>query len=129
MCIRDRAYVTLRTADFSSCPGNINGLLVIDIDNVNNVDLLTEIEMTSPFGMTVIGTDLYVGEGENGLKIFDITNRKRPSLKASHDIEAYDIIADPFDSSIVFIAGPGGLSQFTIDGQTENLSLKSVVTY
>lgn len=125
----DVAYVTLRTADFSDCPGNINGLLVVDIHNVNNVDLLTEIEMTSPYGMTVIGTDLYVGEGENGLKIFDISNRKKPKLKTQHDFEAYDIIADPFDNRIVFIAGPHGLSQFEIEGNNEVLDLQSTLSY
>jgi len=126
---QDVAYVTLRTGDFSDCPGDVNGLLVVDVENLSKAYLLTEIQMSSPYGMTVIGKDLYVGEGKNGLKIFDISNYKKPKLKAEHDIEAYDIISDPFDNKIVFIAGPHGLSQFTILGDNEVLDLQSTLRF
>lgn len=122
------SYVTLRTADFSLCPGNINALLVIDVSDLSNPVQLQEIQMQSPFGMSVIGVNLYVGEGENGLKVFDVNDRKNPVLIQSiEDIEAYDIIADPQNSEIIFIAGPNGIDQYLIDGN-QSLLLKSHIS-
>ncbi len=125
----DVAYVTLRTADFSDCPGNINALLVIDVTDVRDARLLEEIAMASPYGMSIINEDLYVGEGENGLKIYDISNRKKPILKEQHDIEAYDVIVDPTNKNVVFIAGPNGLSQFLVDDEASVFDLQSQLSY
>lgn len=122
---QDVAYVTLRTADFSDCPGSINALVVVDMDDISNTTPEQEITMTSPYGMTIINDQLYVGEGTSGLKIFDVNNTKNPQLvKTITDVEAYDIIADPTDSEIIFIAGPNGLTQFGIDNDL-NFDFKS----
>ena len=123
------AYITLRTADFSECPGNINALVVLDINNLSNPKEVDEIAMNSPYGMTVIGDRLYVGEGLNGLKVFDVSLNDNPILQMHFtDIEAYDIIADPTNSNIVFIAGPDGLMQF-INGSADQLELKSTIAF
>lgn len=108
----ETAYVTLRTADFSACPGNTNSLLVIDISNLSSPSQVKEIPMNSPYGMTIIDDLLYVGEGIHGLKIYDISSANNPILLEYHQLEAYDIIADPIDKNIIFIAGPDGLKQF-----------------
>ena len=119
------AYVTLRTGDVSNCPGDINALVVLDIENINNPTQRQEIEMESPFGMTMIGDKLFVGEGANGLKIFDATDRTNLVLdKWDQSVEAYDVIPHPVRADLVLIAGPGGLGQYKID-QTSTLDLVS----
>ena len=122
------AYITLRnSADDTRCQGNINTLIVVDIEDISQPKEIQTIEMTSPYGMTTIGNHLFVGEGENGLKIFDIINNQQPELvNQIPTVEAYDIISDPQNSNIIFIAGPQGLSQFTID-ENLNLNIQSTI--
>jgi len=123
------AYITLRTADFSECPGNINALVVLDVTNLSNPVELDEIAMNSPYGMTVIDDRLYVGEGENGLKVFNVTDNRQPQIENHYaNIEAYDIIADPSNNQIIFIAGPDGLNQFE-KNSTEQLEFKSTIAF
>ena len=126
---KEMAYVTLRTADFSNCPGDVNALVVLDLQDISNPDQLHELQMSSPYGMSVIEDKLYVGEGENGLTIFDIEDERNPELIESiKDIEAYDIISDPIDKKIIFIAGPDGLQQYTM-GVNESLELNSTILF
>lgn len=125
----DVAYVTLRTGDISNCPGDENALVVLDINNIQTPQSIQEITMESPYGMTLIGDQLFVGEGANGLKIFDATNRKDIEL-AKHDesIEAYDVIAHPTRADMVLIAGPNGLGQYAVEGGTD-LGLVSQIDF
>ena len=115
--VDDVAYVTLRTGDFTNCPGDENALIVLDISTIQAPQEVQEITMSSPYGMTLINDLLYVGEGANGLRIFDVTDRKKP-VQLTHDksVTAYDVIAHPTKSDVLLIAGPDGLSQYQIDG-------------
>ncbi|MFT4663176.1 MAG: hypothetical protein ACI8YQ_001937 [Polaribacter sp.] len=123
-------YITLRTADFSNCPGNINALVVLDIENLDSPKELEEIAMESPYGMTIVGNMLFVGEGENGLSIFDITDKKDPKLlKKDEEIKAYDILPHPSNANLILVAGTDGLSQYTMDGSTVDLSINSRIDY
>jgi hypothetical protein len=118
----DLAFITLRTADFSLCPGNINALLTIDISDLSNPIQISETQLASPYGMSVINDKLYVGNGENGLSIFDVSQPKNPILiQTNNDIVAYDIIADPANSDYIFVAGLNGMNQYKIG---EDLSLQ-----
>jgi hypothetical protein len=124
----ETAYLTLRTGDFAECPGDVNGLYVLDISG-NWAFELHQIEMLSPFGMTLIGDELFVGEGENGLKIFDVTDRRNPILKTwEKSITAFDIIAHPTREGMILIAGPNGFSQFQINSNFE-FELLSAINY
>ncbi len=124
----DVAYVTLRTGDFSECPGNINAMLVIDVSRIDRIHELEEINMSSPYGMSIIGDQLYVGQGNNGLEIYDISNPRKPEHLNSVDIEAFDIIADPVNADFIFIAGPNQLSQFKI-GDTQSFDMQSQIGF
>lgn len=125
----DVAYVTLRTGDISNCPGDENALVVLNIENIQTPFALQEITMESPYGMTLIGNRLFVGEGANGLKIFDATDRRNLVLE-KHDqtIEAYDVIAHPTRTDLVLIAGPNGLGQYAVAGGTD-LGLISQIAF
>ncbi len=112
----DVAYVTLRTGDVGNCPGDENALLVLDV-KTSNPTQLQEIEMESPFGMTIVGSKLYVGEGSNGLKVFNIEDKQNITLDTwEPNIEAYDIIHHPTNPNLILIAGPVGISQYEIEG-------------
>ena len=127
--VEDAAYVTLRTADFSPCPGNINALVVIDISDLNNASQVMEIQMASPYGMTFFNDQLFVGEGENGLRIFNATNKLAPELIVwDKSIKAYDVLPHPSNSSLVLIAGPFGLDQYQINNDL-SLNLKSSIAF
>ncbi len=123
--VDDVAYVTLRTGDVSNCPGDENSLIVLDISNIGNPVTAQEIEMVSPYGLTLANSKLYVGEGKNGLKIFDATDKMNLTLESfDQSIEAYDVIHHPTNTNILLVAGPNGLGQYEIEGE-DRLSLVS----
>lgn len=123
------AYVTLRTADFSDCPGNVNALLAIDITDLNNPIQREEVVMQSPFGMTIQNDKLFVCEGENGLKIFDISNKVSPQLiETITSVKAYDVILHPTNSNIILLAGPDGLNQYEVTSDY-SFTLESTIQF
>lgn len=128
--VGDIAYVTLRTGDEMNCPGDENALVVVNTSNLRNPFQVQEIVMESPYGMTLIGDKLYVGEGASGLKIFDATDRDN-IIEIKHDtsVQAYDIIAHPFRQDLILIASPNGFGQYEIDAATEDLSLLSWISH
>lgn len=117
------AYVTLRSGN--ECPGDINSLNVVDINTITNPILLQQIQMKSPYGMSIIADKLYVGEGENGLRIFDASNgRSLSEIDRITDVSAYDVIPHPEDEHILLIASSDGLTQYHLNdnGDLETLS-------
>ena len=128
--VGDIAYVTLRTGDEAECPGDENALVVVNTSNLNSPFQVQSINMVSPFGMTLIGNNLFVGEGENGLKIFDATDRSNlVEIKYDTSVKAYDIIAHPFKSNLILIASPNGFGQYEVDNTNDNLSLLSWISH
>ena len=123
------AYLTLRTGDFSGCSGDENTLDVIDISNINSPFDIASIPMTSPYGMTVVNNYLFVGEGVNGLTVFDVTNPQNPVESTSLSIEAYDIMPHPTDPTIILTAGHSGLEQYSIDYGSMSMTLISSIVY
>jgi len=122
------AFVTLRTGDVGNCPGDENALLVLDISNTQPQQI-QEIEMESPFGMMMANNRLYVGEGANGLKVFDATDKSDLKLESwEPNIEAYDVIYHPSNPNLLLIAGPTGISQYEIEGGVD-YSLISTLTF
>lgn len=116
----ETAYLTIRTGDFAECPGDDNQLLVLDISDPNFVSEIQRVDMESPFGMNLVGDKLYVGEGSNGMKVFDATDRRNLKLlRADHSVEAYDVLAHPNRADVLLIAGPGGLTQYQLSGNFE----------
>lgn len=123
------AYISLRTGDFSECPGNTNALVVLDIENLQAPSQVAEIEMRSPYGMAAIGGLLFVGEGANGLTIFDATNPlDLKEIRHDSNIEAYDILQHPTRTDLILIAGTTGLEQYALDTDL-SLSLQSKINY
>jgi hypothetical protein len=124
------AYLTLRTGDFSGCSGDVNSVSVLNISNVSNPIKIDEFPLTSPYGMTLINNKLFVGEGENGITIFDAANPSSlVQLTHNSSIKAYDIIKHPTLIDVVLTTGSNGLTQYKIDYNNLNFQLLSTINY
>ncbi len=126
----DVAYLTLRSGDFSGCSGDENSLEIIDISNANMPVQLNAISMYSPYGMNIINDYLFVGEGSNGLTIFNASNPQNLILTTTKEnIEAYDIMMHPSIPNRILTTGQNGLEQYNIDFATMDISFLSRVDY
>jgi hypothetical protein len=124
------AYLTLRTGDFSGCSGDVNSISILNISNVSNPIKIDEFPLTSPYGMTLINNNLFVGEGENGITIFDAANPSSlVQLTHNSSIKAYDIIKHPTLIDVVLTTGSNGLTQYKIDYNNLNFQLLSTINY
>ena len=119
----NRAYVTLRNV--SSCNRGTNALEIIDITNPNNPTLVKNYQMTSPHGLAVDNNLLFLCEGDNGFKVFDISNEQELKL-LTHltTFKAYDVIAR---NGTVIITGEDGVFQYHYNETTGALELQSKI--
>ena len=123
---RDIAYVTLRGGD--DCNGDVNTLNVVARNASSSYSAIQTIELPSPYAMLRVGNQLYVGEGTNGFRIFEIGNDWTLSEREHHpDITAFDMIPHPTRNDILLFAGPDGIFQFEIS--SEEYTLLSSITY
>lgn len=107
----DFAYVTLR--DGSRCESFTNQLDVVDISNINNPQLRRSYNMTNPHGLAVVNDDLYICDGDAGLRVFDKSDLDKiddNQIEHLKDMHAYDII--PLTADHMIVVGEGGLYQF-----------------
>ena len=126
----DVAYLTLRTGDLGGCAGDQNTLDVLDISNISNPTLLHSIVMESPYGMRMIDQYLFVGEGDNGLSVFDATDPRNPVLVThSADVQAFDIMQHPTANDVLLITDQGGLMQYQVNYSTMSFSELSSINY
>ena len=105
------AYVTLRNG--SRCQSFTNQLDVIDITNVENPQLKKSYDMTNPHGLAVVNEDLYICDGDAGLRVFDKSDLNKiddNQIEHIDDINAYDII--PLTNDHMIVVGDGGLYQY-----------------
>lgn len=108
------AFVTLRSENSDGWCGDsfTNQLEVIDISDVTNAQRLYEFNMTSPYGLGLDGNILFVTEGDDGLKIFDIKDVSKIDqnlLQHMTGFNAYDVI--PLNGTLI-LTGNDGLYQF-----------------
>jgi len=71
------AYVTVRAG--TNCGGDINALIVYNINEVLNPIETNRIQLNNPYGLGLNGQTLYVCDGNNGLKVFDVTSPHHPN--------------------------------------------------
>lgn len=125
------AYLTLRAAGNEGCNANgDNSLTVIDLTVEEEPESLQVIEMESPYGMAMLGWYLFVGEGTNGIKVFDASNpRNLVEVAAITGVEAYDVMRHPSNPYILMTTSSDGLEQYEIDYNTFILTPLSTVVY
>ncbi|WP_020600694.1 LVIVD repeat-containing protein [Spirosoma panaciterrae] len=106
------AYVTLRTG--TNCRNQsvtANSLDVIDISNVSNPKLLKSYQMTNPRGLGADSSLLFVGEGDYGLRVMDISNPLDvKELEYFYNTKTYDVI--PTRKRLI-VTGPTGIYQYS----------------
>lgn len=104
------AYVTLRSG--TNCRNlTANSLDVVDISNLGSPKLLKSYPMKNPHGLGVDGSLLFVGEGDYGLKVMDISNPADVREIQSFDTtKTYDVIPN---QKRLIVTGPDGIYQYS----------------
>jgi len=107
------AYVTLRNG--SACQSFINQLDVIDISTITSPKLIKTFPMTNPHGLSIRDSQLYICEGEHGLKIFDASdseNIDKNLIANLETIKSTDVISLP--NSLILVIGSDGFYQYDV---------------
>lgn len=117
------AYVTVRTG--TTCGGNTNALLVYNIRNILNPTQQNVVPLSNPHGLGIKGNRLYVCNGADGLKTYNLTNPLQPSLiKTTFGETYYDVIVD---NDILIAMVEGGTALYQIN-PNDNLQLLAKIT-
>ena len=109
------AYVTLRNG--GPCDRAINQLDVVDISDVQRPTLVKNFPMHNPHGLSVQNNTLYLCDGNQGLKVYDVTDKFNISENLQfrdRDIrKAYDVIPNP-DNGTLIVVGKEGIFQYDV---------------
>lgn len=120
----DYAYVTVRSG--GPCGGNINQLDVIDISTISSPVLIRSFQLKNPHGLGIDGNELFVCDGEAGLKVFDATNPATSGDNLLHrfkNIQATDVI--PL-GNIAMVIGEDGIYQYDYSNPEEMVLLSEI---
>jgi len=116
------AYVTLRGGVNCRRFATLSSLDVVDISDLKNPQLVHTQAMQSPYGLGTDGNQLFVCEGDNGLKIFDVSTPTQPKLQQTlKEVKSFDVI--PLNK-VLLVTGDGGFLQYSYEkeGKMELLS-------
>ncbi|MDP1676069.1 MAG: hypothetical protein Q8L88_04325 [Bacteroidota bacterium] len=85
------AYVTIR--DGNTCGAGSNQLLIIGVGDLKNPVLLSTYQFANPYGLAIDNKHLYLCDGTQGLKIYDVKNYVTLEQKTIvKDIIPHDVI-------------------------------------
>jgi len=119
----NRAYITMRNGNF--CNEGNNALEILDISNPNNPELIANYPMQSPHGLGVRNNFLFLCEGENGFKVFDISDEKGIKLlKHISAFHAYDVLVQ---DDWIAVTGEDGIFQFQYPVEGDVIQLTSKI--
>ena len=111
----DYAYVTLRGG--TNCFTDVNELQIIDIQDPQNLSVVSRKDMYNPHGLGIYNDHLIICDGTAGIKIVDVSTATEPSIVNSAPIQfAYDVIIDYPNALIV---GDKDLYQYDISNLPE----------
>ena len=119
------AYVTLRSGNF--CQQGVNVLDVLNIEDPTKPVLVSSFPMLNPHGLGISNNDLFICEGENGLKAFKNTDvlkigdNQRSFIRG---INAKDVITGP---KSLIVTGDEGVYQYNY-ANSSALKLLSKIT-
>ena len=118
----DVAYVTLRSSE--RCPQGVNRLEVIDVQNLMNPQKMDSYQMLNPHGLGIDEGRLFVGEGDQGLRVLDASDPNNvKQLRHISNIKATDVI--PFNN-VLIVTGSAGIVQYDYS-DINNLELLSTI--
>ena len=119
---KNYAYVTLNSSSIW-CGRNNNRLDIIDISDLWNPQAVAEYNMESPKGLGVDYNTLFLCD--NGLKVYDISDKNDIKLKHYFEMEAYDVI--PVNGYLIMI-GADGFYQYSYIPENGSVKLLSSIT-
>ena len=117
------AYVTLR---ISECrPSQDRDVLeIIDVSDVLNPVSVSTYNLDEPYGLGISGDLLFICEGNNGLKVLDVSDPNSIQLvKQFTGINAYDVIPT---QNILILTGEDGIRQYDFS-DPNNITLISEI--
>jgi hypothetical protein len=122
------AYVTLR--DGALCNGSeLNQMDLVDITDILNPILVKSFPMDNPHGLSIKDNNLFLCEGESGLKVFDIENPltlDQRLLSKLTELSAVDVIVLPQFDNVLLVIGTDGFYQVNF-ANPEELEVLSFV--
>jgi hypothetical protein len=122
------AYVTLR--DGVLCNGSeLNQLDLIDITDILNPVLVKTFPMDNPHGLSIKDNNLFLCEGDSGLKVFDIEDPltlDQRLLSKLTSLSAVDVIVLPQFENVLLVIGTDGFYQVNF-ANPEELEVLSFV--
>lgn len=98
----DVAYVTLSSSSTCWNGTGVNRLEIIDVKTLDTPKFIRAVDMWEPKGLGVDGENLFICDGSNGLKVFDINKTDNngsidvtiASKENLAEIDCYDVIAN-----------------------------------
>jgi len=108
------AYVTLRSNDQAGgfCNFSVNKLDVIDISDLRNPILISELQMQNPMGLGLLTQDTLL-VCDQGISIIDVSDENNPTKVGHIDMpEALDLI--PLNNSIIVLS-PKKIRQYAYE--------------
>ncbi len=118
------AYVTLRTG--TTCQGNINELIVLNIENINAPQLVKEYPMAGPYGLGVDDDLLFVCDGDAGLKVYNCADPLKITdniVKQYSGIQSRDVI--PF-LDVLIMTSKQGIFQYSYSDPENIVPLSTI---
>ncbi len=109
----DLAYVTLR--DGTTCETFTNQLDIVNVSDIYNPYLITSYPMHNPHGLSILDKKLYLCEGDEGLKVFDVSDTHKidkNQLDHVKGLHAYDVIT--LNNNVALVIGKDGFYQYDI---------------
>jgi hypothetical protein len=119
------AYITLRNG--TPCRTTANQLDIVDISDLKNPVLIKSYPMHNPHGLSIQGSTLYVCDGNQGLKSFNVSDPMniQPTAKDPSLRKAYDVIALGGTQTLI-VVGRDGIYQYD-NSDVNNLKQLSVI--
>ncbi len=123
----DFAYVTLR--DGEACPNfaGANQLEVINVEDLENPKNIGIYEMIQPHGLGIDSGDLFISEGDSGLKIMDASDPYNvKQVRHIKDIRTYDVIPN---DGVLIVTGGSGIIQYDYSDVNNLKELSTIPVY
>ena len=122
----DIAYVTVRSG--GPCGGDVNQLDVIDVSNINAPNLLSSFNMKNPHGLGIDGDELFICDGEAGLKVFDASVPEESGNNLLHQFKKIDAIDIIPLGDVAMVIAEDGIYQYDYSNP-EEMNLLSKIEF
>jgi len=124
----DYAFVTLRAGGNTCNWGTENQMDVLDIEDIMNPLIITNVSMSNPHGLDIDSDQqmVFVCDGWDGLKVFDFSNIDQIGSNRINHLPGFDTYDVILNNGIAHVIGDGGLRQFTYDDQGQLTELSTI---